>query len=121
MSNDHVSQVLQFRIYPTNPNQTADDVRRILNAAIDEAVAESPEVASAQAEIPGAFAGVGETLVLIAIFLAKGAAGGVAAAAGKHFYDSVLKPKLQKKDLVPSDAAPKAPGGTEPDKGGKDK
>jgi hypothetical protein len=104
MPSANPSQVVEFRIRATNKNQNVDDVRRLLDEAVAEAVAESADVESARAEIPGAFAGVGETLIIVAIFLGKAAAGGAAGAAGKHFYDSVLRPKLQKKNLVASDA-----------------
>jgi len=113
MSSAESSRVLEFRIHPTNPDQSADDVRRLLDEAIQEAVAEASDVERARAEIPGAFAGVGETLVILVVLLGKAAVGGVGAAAGKHFYDAVLKPRLQRKNLVPSEAKERPAGGKE--------
>lgn len=96
------TEVIEFRIHAVDPNVSEDEVRRLLDEAVGEAVAEADGIDSARAEMPGAFAGVGETLVVVLVFLGKAAAGGAAGAAGKHFYDAVLKPRLQKKNLLAS-------------------
>jgi hypothetical protein len=106
--------IVEFHVRATSPNQTADEVRRLLNDAVAEAVAESPDVEQARAEMPGAFGGIGETLVILAI---KAAVSGAAGAAGKHFYDGFVKPRLQKKNLVASDATVKDQDRETPGKG----
>ena len=111
MSTDSASQVIEFHVRATSSSLGADAVRTLVDEAVAEAVAESTEVVRAHAEMPGAFGGVGETLIVVAIFLGKAVAGGAAGAAGKHFYESVLKPKLEKKNLVASPADVRDDGG----------
>ena len=106
--------IVEFHIRATSPDQTADVVRRLLNDAVAEAVVESPDVDQARAELPGAFGGIGETLVILAI---KAAVSGAAGAAGKDFYNRFVRPRLQKKNLVASDAKVKDPDRDTPGKG----
>ena len=106
MSDTSRTEIIEFRIQALAPNVSEDEVRRLLDEAVAEAVAETEGVEEARAELRGAFAGVGETVVVVLLFLAKAAAAAVAGAAGKHFYEAALKPRLQKKNLLPSaDAA----------------
>jgi len=106
MADTSRTEIIEFRIQALAPNVSEDEVRRLLDEAVAEAVGEAEGVEEARAEMPGAFAGVGETVVVVLVLLGKAAAAGAAGAAGKHFYEAVLKPRLQKKNLLPSaDAA----------------
>ena len=106
---DEAKQILTFRIRAV-AGQTADDVRAILDEEVAAATREASDVDRATADLPGAFGGVGETVViLVAILKAAGAAAGkgAMAAAGKYFFDTYVKPRLQKRNLQVSDATVK--------------
>jgi hypothetical protein len=107
---DEAKQILTFRIRAV-AGQTADDVRAILDEEVAMAVSEASDVDRATADLPGAFGGVGETIAIVIAILkvAGGAAGkGAAAAAGKYFFDTYVKPRLQKRNLQVSDATVKS-------------
>ena len=112
MATHDPSETFEFRLKAVDPKLSADDVRQILAAAVADArqaMARDGQEVEARAEIEGAFGGVGETIVILLIAAAKGAAGAIGAAGGKQFYERYLKPRLQKKNLVVSDVKPRRP------------
>ncbi|HEX9944265.1 MAG TPA: hypothetical protein VGG03_19820 [Thermoanaerobaculia bacterium] len=100
------SEVYEFKLKALDPGVGPEEVRELLETAVEEAVdamaREGAEV-DARAEIRGAFAGLGETAVLLLVAFLKGAAGAAGAAGGKHFFDTYLKPRLQQRNLAVSD------------------
>jgi hypothetical protein len=97
----------EFRIEVLGPPPAEPELRRALAEAVEDAARamseEDGSAVEAQAELEGAFAGVGETVVVLLVAFFKGAAGAAGAAAGKLFFDKHLKPRLQKLNLIPSD------------------
>ncbi|HKV10410.1 MAG TPA: hypothetical protein VJ725_19875 [Thermoanaerobaculia bacterium] len=95
----------EFQIKTVSPALAEKDVRKLLEEALQEALAEARQKQGgdldARAELRGAFGGAGE-LVALLVFLGKAVLGGAAGAAGKHFFDSYLKPKLERRGLFPS-------------------
>jgi hypothetical protein len=115
MATHDPSDTYEFTLKAVDPKLSADDARRILAEAVADAaqaMARDGQEVDARAEIAGAFGGVGETIVILLIAAAKGAAGAVGAAGGKQFYERYLKPRLQKKNLVVSDLKPREPKDT---------
>lgn len=102
---EHAEESWEFRIKTVSPALAEKDVRRLLEEALQEALAEARQVkdtdVDARAELRGAFGGAGE-LIASLLFVTKALVGGVAGAAGKSFFDSYLKPKLEQRGLFPS-------------------
>lgn len=101
----------RFVIRNLDPKATETDIRIRLRMATEKALQEASAAkqspAKASTELEGAFLGVGETAVILAIVHAVKAgaalaAGGVATEAGKDFYDGFLKKQLRKLNLLPS-------------------
>ncbi len=102
---DHAEESWEFRIRTVSPALAEKDVRRLLDEALQEALAEARQETrgdvDARAELRGAFGGGGE-LIAILLLIAKAFVGGTAGAAGKGFFESYLKPKLERRGLFPS-------------------
>lgn len=100
-----VGEGWEFEIKTVSPALAEKDVRRLLQEALQEALAEARqgqgEDIDARAELRGAFGGAGE-LVALLVFVGKAVLGGAAGAAGKYFFDSYLKPRLEQRGLFPS-------------------
>lgn len=95
----------EFRIKTVSPALAEKDVRSLLEEALQEALAEARQSenwdADTRAELRGAFGGAGELVAFLGLVM-KSFAGGAAGAAGKHFFDNYLKPKLEQRGLFPS-------------------
>jgi hypothetical protein len=95
----------EFRLKTVSLALEEKDVRRLLEESLQEASAEARQAkdidGDVQAELRGAFGGVGE-LIAILVFVGKAFAGGAAGSGGKYFFDKYLKPKLEKRKLYPT-------------------
>jgi hypothetical protein len=95
-------EMYEFDLQVMETGLSSDEVRQRLQQALTEAIdaAARDEVAveEANAEIMGAFGGE----IALVFFLVKAFAGGAAGAAGKHFYEKYLKPRLEDRKLYPS-------------------
>jgi len=97
------AEVFEFSLYATDSQLRADEVDRLLQEAARSAAEamereEGVEI-EAKAEIPGAFGGLGETLVVLVL---SAAAKKLGEELGKQFFDRYLGPALRKRNLVPS-------------------
>jgi regulator of protease activity HflC (stomatin/prohibitin superfamily) len=92
----------EFEVQVMDTRLAADEVRQRLQQALREAIdaarRDEAEIAEAKAEVRGAFGGG----IAIVFFVFKAFAGGLAGAAGKHFYEKYLKPRLESVQLFPS-------------------
>lgn len=119
-------ETYQFTLTPQDSALDERQVQDILESVISEAVADANKdgyEVDAKAELPGGFGGLGEIAAVI-VFLAKSGAvaklvaaaqagatvaaksvvGGASGAAGKFFFDKYVKPRLIKKNVLPSEA-----------------
>ncbi|HEY0514620.1 MAG TPA: hypothetical protein VGH73_22145 [Thermoanaerobaculia bacterium] len=90
----------QLQVMDTSlgPDEVRKRLQQALGEAIDAAGRDDAAVVEAKAEVRGAFGGG----IAFVYFLFKAFAGGLAGAAGKHFYETYLKPRLENLKLFPS-------------------
>jgi hypothetical protein len=125
-----------YRFTLTPQDSTLDErrVQEILESAIAEAIADATKdgyEVEAQTELPGGFGGLGE-IAAVMVFLAKsgavaklvaaaqtgatvaakGLVEGASGAAGKFFFDKYVKPRLIKKNALPSEIQNGSPSAT---------
>jgi hypothetical protein len=139
---DEMGSVLRFQIQPQDKKLSEADIRRLLEEATREAeaAARQEHAVSAQLQVPGAFGGVGETLIIVHLLLpylnpllpylqeaGKFVVEGTLTAAGEYFFKQYLAPRLRQRNLLPSEvkvetevpAQPKDPAKGESAKGAK--
>jgi hypothetical protein len=98
----------RFAIRNEDPAATEADIRKRLKKATKKALEEADKrTVEASTELEGGFFGIGEAAVILFVVHAvkagaAAAALGTATAAGKDFYESVLKKQLLKVNLLPS-------------------
>ena len=89
----------RFAIRNEDPTATEADIRKRLKKATKKALEEADKrTVEASTELEGGFFGIGEAAVILFVVHALGAA----TAAGKDFYENVLKKQLLKVNLLPS-------------------
>jgi len=98
----------RFTIRNEDPTATEADIRKRLKKATKKALEKADKrTADASTELDGGFFGIGEAAVILFLVHAveagtAAAALGAATAAGKDFYENVLKKQLLKVNLLPS-------------------
>jgi hypothetical protein len=98
----------RFAIRNEDPTATEADIRKRLKKATKKALEEADKrTVEASTELEGGFFGIGEAAVILFVVHAveagaAAAALGAATAAGKDFYENVLKKQLLKVNLLPS-------------------
>jgi hypothetical protein len=126
-------ETYHFTLTPQDSTLDERRIRELLESitaeAVEQAMKDGDEV-EAKADLQGGFGGLGE-IAAVLIFLAKsgavakvvataeagatlaakGLVAGASGAAGKAFFDKYLKPRLIKKNILPSDlqSAPSPP------------
>ena len=98
----------RFAIRNEDPAATEADIRKRLKKATKKALEKAKKrTVEASTELEGGFFGIGEAAVILFVVHAveagtAAAALGAATAAGKDFYENVLKKQLLKVNLLPS-------------------
>jgi len=108
---------LRFHLQNVDPDADEATVERLVEEAMDSAIAAAGGKADVDAKLQpeGRFLGVGETVVVLWILHALKVGGvafatGAATEAGKRFYDGFLAPELRKRNLLPTKLEEIAPG-----------
>jgi hypothetical protein len=108
---------LRFHLQNVDPDADEATVERLVEEAMDSAIAAAGGKADVDAKLQpeGRFLGVGETVIVLWILHALKVGGvafgtGAAAEAGKHFYNDFLAPELRKRNLLPTKLEEIAPG-----------
>lgn len=108
---------LRFHLQNVDPDADEATVERLVDEAMDSAIAAAGGKADVEAKLQpeGRFLGVGETVIVLWILHALKVGGvafgtGAATEAGKHFYNDFLAPELRKRNLLPTKLEEIAPG-----------
>jgi hypothetical protein len=114
--------IVRFTIKPVGPSRTEGQIRRDVQAALEEALenykAQSKRTLKAEAQPEGAFTGIELAALWLLKTFAGGVVGGVGGAAGKKLY-GLFASSLKKRNLDP--AKPTAVKPRPKNKGGKKK
>ena len=108
---------LRFHLQNVDPDADEATVERLVEEAMDSAIAAAGGKAGVDAKLQpeGRFLGVGETVIVLWMLHALKVGGvafatGAATEAGKHFYNDFLAPELRKRNLLPTKLEEIAPG-----------
>jgi hypothetical protein len=108
---------LRFHLQNVDPDADEATVERLVEEAMDSAIAAAGGKADVDAKLQpeGRFLGVGETVIVLWMLHALKVGGvafatGAATEAGKHFYNNFLAPELRKRNLLPTKLEGIAPG-----------